>query len=150
VCVYNIQANLTVMVNLGTGTQWKSVSCPPTIHPSIHTFLTVQSWLLVHTGHGSLLIKKLVLSAPPRPRHPTSIFFHNKPNTYWTCNNGVIMAPEGILWEQTGQCKNNLKAFLLKSQTLLGFLWRIWRGYVTPPWVNQHLNWYHGQNLKIR
>jgi hypothetical protein len=39
VCVYNIQAKLTIMVSLGTGTQWKSVCCPPTIHPSIHPFI---------------------------------------------------------------------------------------------------------------
>jgi hypothetical protein len=53
------------MVSLGTGTQWKSVSCPPTIHPSI--------------PHSAIMAIG-------------------------------IMAPGGILWKRTGQCKNNSKS----------------------------------------
>jgi hypothetical protein len=36
------------------------------------------------------------------------------------------------------------------TNLLLGFsVAHLEGGHVTPPWVNQHLNWYHGQNLKI-
>ncbi len=37
--VVKTETKLTTVVSQETGAQWKSVSCPPIIHPSIHPFI---------------------------------------------------------------------------------------------------------------
>jgi len=61
------------------------------------------------------------------------------------------MAPGGHPMEANRAMQKQLESISTQvTNLLLGFsVAHLEGGHVTPPWVNQHLNWYHGQNLKI-
>jgi len=79
-----------------------------THHPSIHPFLTVQSTESVGSQQTQYLLNELA----------TMMVSWHQGESYGS---------------KQGNAKNNLKAFLLKSQTFCwDFLWRIWRGACYP------------------